>query len=114
MEIKKIKHGSKGTLVIDEGSERLAELTHSKAKEKRIIIDHTNVLDKLRGKSVGKELVIKAVKFVRASHIKTFPYVRFHDRSLIKHRRMQMCGTCNPVFETPPLSQAKICKRAAD
>jgi predicted GNAT family acetyltransferase len=49
MDIKQIEQGSKGAFVIEEGSERLAEMTYSKAGEKIIIIDHTDVSDRLRG-----------------------------------------------------------------
>ncbi len=73
MEIKQIEHGSKGAFVIEEGNERLAELTYSKAGDKLIIIDHTDVSDKLRGQGAGKQLVMKAVEFARASNIKIIP-----------------------------------------
>ncbi len=77
MEIKQIEHGSKGAFAIEEGQERLAELTYSKAGDKMIIIDHTDVSDKLRGKGAGKQLVMKAVEFARASNIKIVPLCPF-------------------------------------
>jgi predicted GNAT family acetyltransferase len=77
MDIKQIEHGSKGAFVIDEGFERLAELTYSKAGEKIIIIDHTDVSDKLRGQGAGKQLVLKAVEYARMNHIKILPLCPF-------------------------------------
>jgi predicted GNAT family acetyltransferase len=77
MDIKQIEHGSKGAFVIDEGFERLAEMTYSKAGEKIIIIDHTDVSDKLRGKGAGKQLVLKAVEHARMNHIKILPLCPF-------------------------------------
>ena len=77
MEIKQIEHGSKGAFVIEEGNERLAELTYSKAGDKLIIIDHTDVSDKLRGQGAGKQLVMKAVEYARASNIKIIPLCPF-------------------------------------
>lgn len=77
MEIKQIEHGSKGAFVIEEGTERLAELTYSKAGDKLIIIDHTDVSDKLRGQGAGKQLVMKAVEYARASNIKIIPLCPF-------------------------------------
>lgn len=56
--------------------ERLAELTYSKAGNK-IIIDHTDVSDKLRGQGAGKQLVMKAVEYARASNIKIIPLCPF-------------------------------------
>ncbi len=77
MEIKQIEHGSKGAFVIEEGNERLAELTYSKAGDKLIIIDHTDVSDKLRGQGAGKQLVMKVVEYARASNIKIIPLCPF-------------------------------------
>jgi uncharacterized protein len=77
MEIKQIEHGSKGAFVIEEDNERLAELSYSKAGDKLIIIDHTDVSDKLRGQGAGKQLVMKAVEYARASNIKIIPLCPF-------------------------------------
>ncbi|NOS91624.1 MAG: N-acetyltransferase [Cyclobacteriaceae bacterium] len=77
MEIKQIEHGSKGAFVIEEGNERLAELSYSKAGDKLMIIDHTDVSDKLRGQGAGKQLVMKAVEYARASNIKIIPLCPF-------------------------------------
>ncbi|MCE2997708.1 MAG: GNAT family N-acetyltransferase [Cyclobacteriaceae bacterium] len=77
MEIKQIEHGSKGAFVIEEGNERLAELSYSKAGDKLIIIDHTDVSDKLRGQGAGKQLVMKAVEYARASNLKIIPLCPF-------------------------------------
>ena len=77
MDIKQIEHGSKGALVIDVGDKHLAEMTYSKAGEKIIIIDHTDVSDKLRGQGAGKQLVLKAVEHARMNHIKILPLCPF-------------------------------------
>jgi uncharacterized protein len=73
MDIKQIEHGSKGGFVIEKDNERLAEMTYSKAGDKLIIIDHTEVSDKLRGTGAGKQLVMKAVEYARNNHIKILP-----------------------------------------
>lgn len=77
MDIKQIEHGSKGALVIDVGDKHLTEMTYSKAGEKIIIIDHTDVSDKLRGQGTGKQLVLKAVEYARMNHIKILPLCPF-------------------------------------
>ncbi|MFN7258327.1 MAG: GNAT family N-acetyltransferase [Cyclobacteriaceae bacterium] len=86
MDIKQIEHGSKGAFVIDDGFERLAEMTYSKSGEKIIIIDHTDVSDKLRGQGAGKQLVVKAVEYARINHIKI----------------LQLCPFARSVFDKSP------------
>jgi len=77
MDIQRIEHGSKGAFIIKENTERLAEMTYSKAGDSLIIIDHTDVSDKLRGKGAGKELVLAAVEFARENNIKILPLCPF-------------------------------------
>lgn len=77
MKIERIEHGSKGAFIIKENGERLAEMTYSKAGDNLIIIDHTEVSDKLRGQGAGKKLVIEAVEYARANNIKILPLCPF-------------------------------------
>jgi uncharacterized protein len=77
MDIQRIEHGSKGAFIIKVKDERLAEMTYSKAGDKLIIIDHTDVSDALRGKGAGKQLVHAAVEYARANQIKIIPLCPF-------------------------------------
>jgi uncharacterized protein len=77
MDIKQIEHGSKGGFVIEKDNKRLAEMTYSKAGDKLIIIDHTDVSDELRGQGAGQQLVMKAVEYARNNHIKILPLCPF-------------------------------------
>lgn len=77
MEIKQIENDSKGAFLIEEGSERLGEMTYSKAGDNMIIIDHTEVSDKLRGQGAGKKLVLAAVEYARKNRIKILPLCSF-------------------------------------
>jgi len=77
MIITQIDHGSRGAFVIKENNERLAEMTYSKAGDKIIIIDHTEVSDALRGKGAGKQLVSGAVEFARKQGLKILPLCPF-------------------------------------
>lgn len=77
MNIERIEHGSKGAFIIKVNNERLAEMTYSKAGEKLIIIDHTEVSDALRGKGAGKQLVSAAVEYARKNQIKILPLCTF-------------------------------------
>jgi predicted GNAT family acetyltransferase len=77
MEIKHQQSENKGSFYIEEGNERLAEMTYSKAGPTRIIIDHTEVSDKLKGKGAGKQLVTAAVEWARQNKIKIIPLCPF-------------------------------------
>jgi hypothetical protein len=55
----------------------LAELTFSKAGDKLLIIDHTEVSEKLKGKGAGKLLVDAAVSHARSKGIKILPLCPF-------------------------------------
>ena len=77
MNIDHIEHGSKGTFIIKENNQRLAEMTYSKAGDHLIIIDHTEVSDALRGKGAGKQLVNAAVNYAREKNIKILPLCPF-------------------------------------
>lgn len=77
MNVERIEHGSKGAFIIKVNNERLAEMTYSKAGDKLIIIDHTEVSDALRGKGAGKQLVSAAVEYARKNQIKILPLCPF-------------------------------------
>lgn len=77
MNIKQLEHGSKGAFVIQENEERLGEMTYSKAGDALIIIDHTEVSDKLRGQGAGKQLVLAAVAYARKNNLKILPLCPF-------------------------------------
>jgi predicted GNAT family acetyltransferase len=77
MDIKHELKGTKGAFFVEENGSRLAEMTYTKAGEERMIIDHTEVSDALRGKSVGKQLVTAAVEMARQQHFKILPLCPF-------------------------------------
>jgi len=62
---------------IEGSGKRLATLTYSVAGEKRIIIDHTDVSDELRGTGAGARLVEAAVQWARAEHKIVIPLCPF-------------------------------------
>jgi predicted GNAT family acetyltransferase len=62
---------------IERDGKRLATLTYSVAGEKRIIIDHTDVSDELRGTGAGARLVEAAVQWARAEHKIVIPLCPF-------------------------------------
>ena len=75
----KIEHehaGHRGAFVWMEDGERLAVMTYTVAGS-RVIIDHTDVDDRLRGKGAGKQLVKSAVEWARADKVKLMPLCPF-------------------------------------
>ncbi len=77
MEIQQKDNGEKGSFYIEIGKSIVAEMTYVWAGRDRIIIDHTEVGDALKGKGVGKQMVAKAVDFAREKGIKIIPLCPF-------------------------------------
>jgi hypothetical protein len=77
MEIKHKTDSNKGAFYIEENGDLLAEMTYVWAGSDKIIIDHTEVSDLLKGQGVGKQLVNKAVEMAREKGIKILPLCPF-------------------------------------
>jgi predicted GNAT family acetyltransferase len=60
------RSGHRGAFFVERSGKRLAEMTYSVAGELRIIVDHTDVSDELRGTGTGAKLVAAAVQWARA------------------------------------------------
>ena len=78
--------GNKGSFFIEKEGVRAGEMTFSKAGDKMIIIDHTEVSDSLRGTGAGKAMVLKAVEWARENQLKIMP----------------LCPFANSVFKRSP------------
>lgn len=77
MEIKHKDDKNKGAFFIEENGIVLAEMTYVWAGKDRIIIDHTEVSDILKGQGAGKQMVLKAVEMAREKGIKILPLCPF-------------------------------------
>ena len=77
MLIQQKQDGTKGSFYIEEKGIMLAEMTYSMTGTTLMIIDHTEVLDELRGKNVGYQLVHTAVEYARANQMKILPLCPF-------------------------------------
>jgi predicted GNAT family acetyltransferase len=77
MEIQNEETETKGAFFIEEGGKRQAEMVYSKAGAARIIIEHTEVQEALKGKNVGKQLVAAAVNHARKNNLKIIPLCPF-------------------------------------
>ena len=70
------RHGQKGAFVWRQDGEKLAEMTYTVAGS-RVIIDHTDVDDRLRGQGAGRKLVQAAVEWARKDNVKLMPLCPF-------------------------------------
>jgi predicted GNAT family acetyltransferase len=77
MEILQEDHGQKGKFFILENDVEEAKMTYTWAGADRIIIDHTEVNEALKGKGAGKQMVLKAVAFAREKRIHIIPLCPF-------------------------------------
>ncbi|MEQ8425550.1 MAG: GNAT family N-acetyltransferase [Cyclobacteriaceae bacterium] len=77
MEILHKETETKGSFYVEQDGTVLAEMTYSKAGEKMIIIDHTEVGEALKGKGVGLQLVKASVDHARTLKIKILPLCPF-------------------------------------
>lgn len=86
MNVQQSDNGQRGKFFILVDNKEVAEMTYTWAGAERIIIDHTDVNDVLKGKNAGKQMVMKAVEFARTKGIKIIP----------------LCPFANSVFQKTP------------
>jgi predicted GNAT family acetyltransferase len=67
----------------------VAEMTYSRAGANLIIIDHTEVPEALRGRSVGQALVQRAVDDARAEGRSILPLCPFAKAQIARHPEWQ-------------------------
>lgn len=78
--------GSKGMFFIGEEGAILAEMVYTSPSADKMIIEHTEVSDELRGQNIGFQLVNTAVEYARKHHIRIIP----------------LCPFANSVFKKKP------------
>jgi len=80
------KLSGKGMFFVESDGNILAEMTYTMSAPEKMIIEHTEVSDELRGKNVGYQLVYTAVEYARTHNIKIIP----------------LCPFANSVFKKKP------------
>ncbi len=86
--IERIEGASKGRYVVRlEGAE--AEMTYSRAGDAMIIIDHTEVPDAMRGRSVGQALVRRAIEDARTEGRTVLPLCPFAKAQILRRPEWQ-------------------------
>ena len=83
------QNGSKGHFFVGEENATLADMTYTMPSPEKMIIDHTEVSDELRGQNVGQQLVFTAVENARAHNIKIIPLCPFANSVLKKKTEWQ-------------------------
>jgi len=78
--------GSKGHFFVQSNGKILAEMVYTMPSPEKMIIEHTEVDDELRGQNVGLQLVMTAVEYARTHHLKIIP----------------LCPFTNSVFKKKP------------
>jgi len=82
--IKREEGPSKGSYTVRlDGAE--ARMTYSRAGDSMIIIDHTEVPEAMRGRSVGQALVRRAVEDARAEGRSIVPLCPFAKAQILRH-----------------------------
>lgn len=77
MEVQQSETGRKGKFFVEIDGTQLAEMTYTYAGPSKIIIDHTEVDESLKGQGVGYKLVEAAVGFLRDNELKVIPLCPF-------------------------------------
>jgi len=77
MELKHEQDGSKGAFYWDDDGRRLGESTYTMAGPEKLIIDHTEVDDSLRGTGKAAALVEAIVEYARENDLKILPLCPF-------------------------------------
>ena len=73
MDIQRDEHGRHGAFFIEEDGEWIAELSYIKQGLGTIVVEHTEVDEKLRGQGVGEQLVKAVVDYARNNNFKIKP-----------------------------------------
>tara|TARA_R110000868_G_scaffold132182_16_gene342816 strand:- start:2074 stop:2358 length:285 start_codon:yes stop_codon:yes gene_type:complete len=77
MEIKQTDNGKKGAFYIEINDVKVAEMTYLHAESHKIIIDHTEVSETLKGQGIGYKLVDALVDYLRSNNLKVIPLCPF-------------------------------------
>ena len=77
MDIQQTEDGKKGEFYYEVEGNKLGQMTYTYAGTDKIIIDHTEVDESVKGQGVGYKLVEASVNFARANNLKIMPLCPF-------------------------------------
>lgn len=77
--------GGKGLFFVQQDDNILAEMSYSMPSPDKMIIEHTDVSDELRGQNVGKQMLDTAIDYARTHKLKIIPLCPFASSVFKKH-----------------------------
>ncbi len=77
MDIQHQHRENKGRFVVEKDGVILAKMVYTMPSADKMIIEHTEVSDELRGQKVGNQLVFSAVEYARQNNMKIIPLCPF-------------------------------------
>ena len=83
-EIRHLRDGLRGAFAYFVDGHQLAEMVYVMYAAKRMVIEHTEVDESLKGQNIGKKLLESLVQYVREKGIKVVPYCPFAKAMLDK------------------------------
>jgi len=86
LKIEQEDNGNKGRFYIQAEGKQLGEMTYVYAGPEKIIIDHTEVGEELKGQGAGKKLVDAAADWARENGIKILPLCPFAKATMMKNK----------------------------
>lgn len=87
--VKRSISDKKGKFYIEKDDEVKAEMHFTKAREKRLIIDHTEVDRDLRGQGAGKKMLLELVKYARENDLLIQPICKYARYAFQKDESIQ-------------------------
>src|SRR5690348_11657398 len=75
--IKQVETGSGGSFQYNVDGEQVGEMHYTMRDPQTMIIDHTEVDEKMEGQGIGKKLLGDLVEYVRGKKIKVIPRCSF-------------------------------------
>ena|SRR5436190_1841954 len=80
----KLDNNGRGTFVIEEGNERIAEMEIS-ISGNNLTVYHTEVSEKLKGKGIATELLKRMVQYARTNQLKVIPLCPYVSVQFKRH-----------------------------
>jgi predicted GNAT family acetyltransferase len=77
MEIQNKKVGTKGIFYIEKDKKIVAEMVYTMPSADKMIIEHTEVSEALKGQNIGLRLVKNAADYARKNNLKIIPLCPF-------------------------------------
>jgi predicted GNAT family acetyltransferase len=77
-----------GKFFVEQDGNLLAEMVYAK-EPGRMIIEHTEVDESLRGRNIGLQLVENGIEFAREQRLKIIPLCQFAKKVIEEHPEFQ-------------------------